>query len=126
MLTVTGIGKQRQRLVGMCRQDHLIEALCLATTRRHHRYMIRVTRDRIDRRAEPQPLARRTRQRLHVAEPILRGPPASGADHGTTASRDCQKTRPKNAAGKLHIWSGSADHTADACGTINRSMNIRE
>ena len=29
-------------------------------------------------------------------------------------------------AGKVHIWRGSADQTADAWGTISRSMNGRD
>jgi hypothetical protein len=36
------------------------------------------------------------------------------------------KNSARKRAGKLHIWAGSADHTAAACGTISRSMNMRE
>ena len=36
------------------------------------------------------------------------------------------KNSARNRAGKLHIWRGSADHTADAWGTISRSTNARE
>ncbi len=65
MLTITGIAQQRERLVRMGRQDHLVEALCLTTTRLDQ-HVIRVARDGIDRRAQPQPTGERPDQRLHV------------------------------------------------------------
>ena len=36
------------------------------------------------------------------------------------------KNSARKRAGKLHIWRGSADQTADAWGTISRSMKARE
>ena len=65
VLTIAGIAQQRQRLIRMGRQDDLVEALCLTTTRLDQ-HVIRVARDGIDRRAQPQPLGEGPDQRLDV------------------------------------------------------------
>ena len=65
VLTITGVAQQRQRLIRVGRQDDLVEALCLTTTRLDQ-HVIRVARDGIDRRAQPQPIGERPDQRLHV------------------------------------------------------------
>jgi len=64
-------------------QHHLVKPLSLATARLDE-HVIGVARDRIDRRAQPQPRAERSRQRFHIPS----GPPANRPPARPTAERE--------------------------------------
>ena len=73
-----------------------------------------VARDGIDRRVATAAVRRTAASTLRRTERIPRGPSASGAGRETTSMPWLSKNSARKRAGKLHIWRGSADHTADA------------
>ena len=117
------VGEQSERAVGVNREHDLVEALVGVVEADGHRVV--VADDVAHRRPQVHALAERRDQRLHVAARAAadRAPGGAAAQlqHAVVVEEFGQE-----AAGKLHICSGSADQIADAWGTSSRSTKYSE
>ena len=108
----------------MHREHDLVEALRLAAGRRELDAIVEAL-DPANRGRQPQALPERSRERLDVAAE----PPFTVSQLGRSENPNMPwlaKNSASMLAGKSQMRFGSADQTADTCGTISAFTNWRE
>ena len=123
-LSIAGIGEQRKGLIGVSGEHDRVEAVYRSA---------RPDRDVFAERARPiAPGSRATprpRSESRIASTYTREPPVTVRHCGRLRKPRTpwlSKNSSRKRAGNVHICSGSADHTAEACGTISRSTKPSE